>query len=285
MTEAVRALVDVLSATSVLVLLVLGLGVVLSMMGVFNLAHGELVLVGALVMYGLGRAGVSPWWGLIVGPVAAGAAGAVIERSVVRPIVARPVAVLLATFALGAVAREVVRAALGGQTRPVAAPLSGTVALAGATFSQWRLFVVVAAIVVIAATVVALRRSRLGLWVRATLDNPELARVSGISTTAVSSATFAFGSALAGLAGALVVPLQGVNADLGFDYLVRAFLAVMVGGAGTFEGPVAGAVAIGVPSGGLPWLVQATYADVLVFAVAIVLMRWRPAGLWRGGTA
>jgi branched-chain amino acid transport system permease protein len=127
-----------------------------------------------------------------------------------------------------------------------------------------------------------LTRTSLGLRVRAALENPSLARVSGISTSAIYAVTFTFGTALAGLAGALVVPVFSLFADLGIRFLIQGFLAIMLGGVGTFEGSVAGAGVVGVLSAALPWAVTPVLADVLVFVIAIVFVKFQPRGLIAG---
>ena len=109
-----------------------------------------------------------------------------------------------------------------------------------------------------------------------------LARACGISTDTLYTATFAFGAALAGLAGALVVPLYQLSADMGLRFLVQGFLSVMLGGVGTFEGPVLGAAAIGALAAGLPWAVLPVLADPLVFVIALVIVKLRPQGFIAG---
>lgn len=285
MTEqAVRTAFDVLSLTSILVLLVLGMGVIVSMMGVFNLAHGELVLLGALTVYTVEQAGVSPWVGILLAPVIVGVVGIALERTVIRRFYALPVVALLATWAVGLIIREVVRVSIGGVSRSVRPPFFGSVSIGGVSLSAWRLIIVVVTVTVVVAVFFLLRRTTIGLQVRATLDNPTLARASGIATHRIYAGTFAFGSALAGLAGALVVPLQSLYPELGVTFLMRSFLAVMIGGMGSFEAPILGAGLIGVPSGLLPLTISPVFADVLVFMVAIALMRFRPDGLLGGKT-
>jgi branched-chain amino acid transport system permease protein len=119
--------------------------------------------------------------------------------------------------------------------------------------------------------------------VRASLENPSLARASGISTARLYAMTFAFGAALAGLAGALMVPLFSLYADLGVRFLIQSFLAVMLGGVGTFEGPILGGAIVGGISASLPWLVPPVLADVLVFVIAITIVKLRPQGLLKAG--
>ena len=105
-----------------------------------------------------------------------------------------------------------------------------------------------------------------------------LARACGVSTTSLYALTFAFGSALAGLAGALIVPLYQLSADIGTRFLVQGFLSVMLGGVGTFVGPVLGASAVGVMASGLPWIVPPVVADPLVFLIALAIVKVRPQG-------
>lgn len=277
--QLIRFTFDVLSLTSILVLLVLGMGVIVSMMGIFNMAHGELVLLGALTVYLVDAAGYSTWLGILAAPVVVGAIGYGLERSVIRRFYARPIAALLGTFALGLIIREMVRVGIGGVSKSVRAPLFGSVTIGGASLSVWRIFIVVVTIAVVVVCYFCLLRTGLGLKVRATLNNPALAKASGIATNRVYAGTFAFGAALAGLAGALVVPLQSLYPELGLTFLMRSFLAVMIGGLGSFEGPILGAALIGAPTGVLPFYMSAVVADMLVFTLAIGLMRFRPEGL------
>src|SRR5206468_10736272 len=148
--------------------------------------------------------------------------------------------------------------------------------------ARWRLAIVVITTLVMVGSYLLLTRTGFGLRVRAALENPSLARASGISTDRVYAATFAFGAALAGLAGALIVPVFSLFADLGLRFLIQGFVAVMVGGVGSFIGPVAGAGVIGTLSAALPWVMAPVVADVLVFVLAIVFIKFRPQGLIAG---
>jgi branched-chain amino acid transport system permease protein len=284
--QVIRTAFDVLSLTSILVLLVLGMAVIISMMGVFNLAHGELVLLGALTVYLVSETGLPVWVGMVIAPIVIGVVGLGMERSVIRRFYSRPMAALLATWALGLMIREIVRAGVGARPQSVESPLTGTVSISGVSVSEWRLLIIVITPLVLIGAILMLKRTGLGMKVRATLDNPPLARASGIATSRIYAGTFAFGAALAGLAGALIVPLQSLYPELGTNFLMQSFLAVMVGGFGSFEGPIVGATTIGVPTGTLPLLMSPVIANVLVFVAAIALMRFRPGGLLAGrGTA
>ena len=278
----VRFAFDILAFMSVMVLIVLGLGVIASMMGIFNFAHGELVLLGAYTVFLAEDAGLNIWWGILAAPVVVGLFGVALERSIIRRFYASPIIAMLGTYAIGLIIREIVRGLLGGQYRSVSEPLPGSWTLAGMEFSLWRSFIIVTTVAVIAFSWLFLTRTSFGLRIRGSLENATLARACGISTNALYTATFAFGAALAGLAGALVVPLYQLSADMGLRFLVQGFLSVMLGGLGTFEGPVLGAAAIGGLAAGLPWVVPPVIADPLVFVIALHIVKLRPQGFISG---
>jgi branched-chain amino acid transport system permease protein len=186
---------------------------------------------------------------------------------------------MLGTFAIGLVIREVIRALLGGHYKAIPEPTSGVFSLAGIDVSVWRTVIIGMTITVMLASWFFLARTSKGLRIRGAIENPMLARACGISTARLYAFTFAFGAALAGLAGALIVPLYGLSADIGIRFLVQAFLSVMLGGVGSFEGPVLGAALVGGMAAGLPWLVYPVLADPLVFIIALAIVKLRPRGL------
>ena len=262
----------------------LGLGVIAGMMGIFNFAHGEFVLLGAYTVYLFHTWTLPIWLGMLAAPVVVAAIALVLERLVIRRFYAVPVIAMLGTYAVGLAIRESVRGLIGGLYRAVPEPLIGSIDIGAVHIARWRLAIVVITVLVMVGCYLLLTRTGLGLKVRAALENPSLARASGLSTTRIYAGTFAFGAGLAGLAGALVVPVFSLSADLGIRFLIQGFLAVMLGGVGSFEGSVAGAALIGVMSAALPWGVAPVLADVLVFLIAVVLVRLWPRGLTAGRT-
>jgi len=274
---------DILAFTAVMVLIVLGLGVIASMMGIFNFAHGELVLLGAFTVFIAHDAGLNIWWGILAAPLVVGLFGLVLERTIICRFYTAPIIAMLGTYAIGLVIREIVRGVLGGHYKSVPEPWPGFYVVGGLEFSIWRSFIIVTTLAVIAASWLFLSRTSFGLRIRGSLENPMLARACGISTKRLYSLTFAFGAALAGLAGALIVPLYQLSADMGLRFLVQGFLSVMLGGVGTFEGPVLGGAAIGAMAAGLPWVVSPVLADPLVFVIALIIVKLRPQGFIAGG--
>jgi branched-chain amino acid transport system permease protein len=282
MDNLFTAVFEIMSFASIVVLVVLGLGIIASMMGIFNFAQGEFVLLGGYITYVVHNAGAPVWVGMALAPFAVGALGFVLERLVVRRFYAAPIVAMLGTYALGLIIREIVRGLIGGLYISVPEPIGGSVNLGAMHFSSWRLVIILITASVMVGSYLLLARTAFGLRIRASLENPSLARASGISTNAIYGATFAFGAALAGLAGALIVPVFSLFADLGLRFLIQGFVAVMVGGVGSFAGPVAGAGVIGTLAAALPWVIPPVIADVLVFVLAIVFIKFRPQGLVSG---
>jgi len=282
MDNLIIALFEIISFGAIVVLVVLGLGIIASMMGVFNFAQCEFVLLGAYITYVVYSAGAPVWLGMAVAPFAVGALGFVLERLVVRRFYAAPIVAMLGTYALGLIIREIVRGLIGGLYISIPEPIGGSVGFGAMQFSSWRLVIILITALVMVGSYLMLSRTAFGLRIRASLENPALARASGISTNAIYGVTFAFGAALAGLAGALIVPVFSLFADLGLRFLIQGFVAVMVGGVGSFAGPVAGAGVIGTLAAALPWVIPPVIADVLVFVLAIVFIKFRPQGLVSG---
>src|SRR5262245_26900541 len=184
MATALNVAFEVLSFGAVLVLVVLGLGIIAGMMGIFNFAHGDFVLLGAYVTYLVYSLGLPVWLGMLAAPLVVAAAGFVLERLVIRRFYAIPVIAMVATYALGLIIREGVRGLIGGLYLSVPEPIVGSLTVAGAEFSRWRLAIMIITGTVMIAGYWLLTRTAFGLRVRAALDNPLLARASGVSTGA-----------------------------------------------------------------------------------------------------
>lgn len=277
--NAIPFFFDVFAYGAIFVLVVLGLGVIASLMGIFNFAHGEFVLLGAYTVYWFDRSGMPVWLGMLAAPLVVGLVGLILERVAIRRFYAAPIVAMLGTYAIGLALREFVRSLLGGQFYSVVAPAVGSFDIGGVSISKWRTAVIIITLLVMVLSFLLLTRSKFGLQVRAALENPALARASGIATSRVYAITFAFGAALAGLAGALMVPIYALSADMGVPFLIKSFLAVLLGGMGSFEGSILGAALVGGTSAALPWAIKPVVADVVVFLIAIAIVKVRPEGL------
>ena len=272
-----------------MVLVVGGLAIIASLMGIFNFAHGEFVLLGAYTVFVFRETGLPVWSGMIAAPLVVGAFGLFLEVTIIRRFYKEGIAAMLATYAIAVIIRETVRGLIGGRFLKIEEPIPGQFQMGDMNFSIWRAVIIILTILIMLACYLFLTRTNYGLKIRGAMENPSLARACGISTTQLYSYTFVFGSALAGLAGALIVPLYALFAELGLRFLVMAFLSVMLGGSGTFEGPVLGSAMIGAMVPGYQWLreipfivdiLSPVFAEILVFVTAIILVAFRPQGLF-----
>ncbi|MFN7277515.1 MAG: branched-chain amino acid ABC transporter permease, partial [Betaproteobacteria bacterium] len=159
MDTAVKLIFDLLAFTSVMVLIVLGLGVIASMMGIFNFAHGEFVLLGAYTLFLFQENGLPSWMGILAAPIVVALVGLLLERTVIRRFYSAPIIAMLGTFAIGLVIREVVRGLLGGHYKSISEPLEGMFTVAGLSFSVWRSVIIVITLLVIAGSWALLSRT------------------------------------------------------------------------------------------------------------------------------
>jgi branched-chain amino acid transport system permease protein len=279
----IREIFDVFSLTSILVLLVLGMAVIVGMMKVFNMCQGELVLLGAGTAYLSYQYFGSVLLGIFLAPIVVGLFGLALERTVIHRFYKNPQGALLATFAIGLVIRETVRTRMSTQSSLVPAPIGSNVHIGGAVLPIWRIVIMIVTLIVASTIGFILLKTSVGLKIRATLDNPELVASSGISTKWMYAWTYALGAGLAGFAGAMIVPLQTLYPNLGYENLIPMFIAVMVGGLGQFAGPIAGAALIAIPGGILSQFISPVSSQILILCFAIVFMRFRPMGIFQRG--
>ena len=279
----IRGVFDVFSTGSILILLVLGMAIIVGMMKVFNMCQGEFVLMGAGTAYLSYHYSGSVLLGIFLAPIMVGLFGLFLERTVISRFYSNPQGALLATFAIGLVIRETIRTRMQAQSSLVPAPVQSSIHIGGAVLPVWRIVIIVTTFLLAGSIGFVLLKTTIGLKIRATLDNPELVSASGISTKWMYAWTYAFGAALAGFAGAMIVPLQTLYPNLGYDNLIPMFIAVMVGGLGQFAGPIAGAALIAVPGGVLSQFINPVSSQILVLCFAIIFMRFRPIGIFQRG--
>lgn len=270
-----------LTSVSALILAASGLTIIFGLMGVINLAHGALLMLGAYTAFAVQDAGLPIWLGIALAPVVVGLVGLALEESLVKRLYDRPLDTLLATWGAGILLREGVQIVFGTSQKNVEAPLSGPVALLGTTYPAYWIAIIGIAAAVMTGIALLFKHTDVGIMALAVIEDREMAAAVGINTGLSDKLTFAFGSALAGLAGAIIAPLLSVNANMGLSWLANSFLVVIVGGVGTFTGTVAG----GVMLGGLDQIFRTalggytSVAQALVLVVALFVIRHRPNGL------
>jgi branched-chain amino acid transport system permease protein/urea transport system permease protein len=275
-------LLNILSATVFTVVIALGLMIIFGVMRVINMAHGEFFMLGAYAMWLVASTGASPWLGILVAPLALAIVGVLVERGIIRPLHGRgDLSTLLATFGLSIALQQAVQLVFSPQSKGVASPISGSTSLLGTVYPTYRLVAIALGVVVIVAVGVLLYRSRFGVRVRATIENPEVAACMGTDVRRVYATTFALGAALAGLAGALMAPFIGVAPGMGLEYVVRSFLVVIVGGMGNIVGTLGGGALIGGGESALNVFTSGAVARVGVLLLAMTVILARPQGLFR----
>ncbi len=275
MATLVQILAQGLAVGAVLLLSALGLAVIYGVMGVVNLAHGEFVMLGAYTMVLLSGT-FSPWVAIAIAPLIVGAIGLVCDRTLIRWLYHEPVKSMLGTFGLALVIRQLVLTIEGPELRYVGLPLEGSVAIGfGEVFPTWRIALICFAALATALVAVWLTRSDSGLRVRTATVDSDIAQTLGINISRVNAATFAAGTALAGLAGALIAPLNSVYPGMGTTYLVGAFLVVVLAGLGNLRGLAGWAVAVGLLTAAVAVPASDLLAQVVVWcaALAVVAMR------------
>lgn len=284
-----------LSLGSILLLVALGLAITYGAMGVINMAHGEMVMVGAYVTVLSGIwLGTNIFVAIPLAFIVTALLGLLIERVVVRRLYGRLLDTLLATWGIAILIQQAVRLEFGLsffgihiqglgpglQNVSVPAMLQGTFSIAGADINRYRTFIIVVTAILAVATWFIIYRTAIGTQVRAIIRNPKMAAACGIDVTRVNSLTFAFGSGLAGVAGVMMSGFKTVFPDMGTPMVVDGFLVVVMGGVGSLLGSVLSAGILGEING----LVAAATNDILaravVFGVVIAIIVLKPKGLF-----
>ena len=281
-----------LSLGSILLLAALGLAITYGIMGVINMAHGELLMIGAYAGYAVQtffRAhlpGRQDWYALAAVPVAFAAAflaGVAMERAVIRHLYRRPLESLLATWGLSLVLIQAARVTFGAQNVQVANPswMSGGVSILPSAVLPWnRIAIIGFSLGVLAVTWLLISRTRLGMFVRAVTQNRGMAGCVGVPTGRVDTMAFGLGAGIAGLGGLALSQISNVGPDMGQLYIVDSFMVVVLGGVGQLAGAVLAALGLGVVSKFLEGATGAVIAKIAVLAFIIVFIQRRPQGLF-----
>jgi urea transport system permease protein len=284
-----------LSLGSILLLVALGLAITYGAMGVINMAHGEMVMIGAYttVMTGLYlKLGII--WAIPLAFIVTALLGLLIERLVVQQLYGRLMDTLLATWGVAILLQQAIRLEFGLsffgihldglgpglQNVTVPAYLQGTVSIAGAEINAYRLFIIGVTIILTAITWLIMHRTPIGMQVRAIIRNPKMAAACGIDVKRVNALTFAFGSGLAGVAGVMMSGFKTVFPDMGTPMVVDGFLVVVVGGVGSLFGSILSAGILGQVNGGIASVLNDVIARAVVFGFVILMIVIKPEGLF-----
>jgi urea transport system permease protein len=280
-----------LSLGSVLLLAAIGLAITFGVMGVINMAHGEMVMLGAYTTFVVQEIIRTKMPGLfdyslaIALPLAfivAGAVGIFIERTVIRFLYGRPLETLLATWGISLVLQQAVRVAFGPTNKEVGNPswMSGVFNLGGIAITYNRMWIILFTAMVFAALLAMLRFTRLGLEMRAVTQNRAMARAMGIRTARIDALTFGLGSGIAGIAGVALSQIDNVSPNLGQGYIIDSFMVVVFGGVGNLWGTLVGALTLGIANKFLEPFAGAVLAKIAILVLIILFIQKRPRGMF-----
>jgi urea transport system permease protein len=280
-----------ISLGSVLLLAAIGLAITFGTMGVINMAHGEMVMIGAYTTFVVqeiirthapGLFGASLFVALPLAFLIAGAIGIAIERLVIRFLYGRSLETLLATWGLSLMLQQAVRTIFGPSNREVGTPdwMSGAVQLGGLSFTYNRIAIVIFAFAVFAALLLVMRYTALGLYMRAVTQNRRMAGSVGIRTNRIDALAFGLGSGVAGIAGVALSQIDNVSPNLGQSYIIDSFLVVVFGGVGNLWGTLVGAMTLGIANKLLEPYAGAVLGKILLLVAIILFIQRRPRGLF-----
>jgi urea transport system permease protein len=280
-----------LSLGSVLLLAAIGLAITFGVMGVINMAHGEMVMLGAYVTFVVQQTiraydpGLFDYSLLIALPLAflfAGAVGVLIERCIIRFLYGRPLETLLATWGLSLILQQAVRTAFGPTNKDVGNPswMSGAFEIGQMTVTYNRLWIIVFTVLVFVALLAMLRFTRLGLEMRAVTQNRGMAAAMGIRTARIDALTFGLGSGIAGIAGVALSQIDNVSPNLGQGYIIDSFLVVVFGGVGNLWGTLVGALTLGIANKFLEPFAGAVLGKIAILVLIILFIQKWPRGMF-----
>jgi urea transport system permease protein len=285
--DLASALTNSLSLGSILILTALGLSITFGVMRVINMAHGEMLMLGAystLVVTDPHYLGLSFFWAIPIAFLVVGFVGYLLEVGLVRFLYGRPLDTLLATWGVGLIVQQVILLKFGANLQPMHMPdiLNNHVAIGDeVNIPIYRIFIVGITLLCLLAVYLWFYRTSFGLKSRAVVQNRAMAAALGISTRRVDALTFAFATGLAGVAGCILSPLYTVKYNMGADYIVEAFMVVILGGMGQLSGSAAGGIVIGTGDSFVEKVLGNTsMAKVVVLLVVIAIIMVRPSGLF-----
>jgi branched-chain amino acid transport system permease protein len=264
-------------------MLSLGLAVIFGLLGVVNFAHGALYMIGAYVAwFAMDRWGISYWWALLLGPLVVGLLGALIERTLLKRLYKLdPLYGLLLTFGLALIFQGVFQQYYGSSGQDYSSPeaLQGATNLGFMVLPNYRGWVVLVSLVVCFGTWFLIERTQLGALLRAGTENPSLVQAFGVNVPLMVTLTYAFGAALAGLAGVLAAPVVQVTALMGANLIIVVFAVVVIGGMGSIMGSIVTGLALGLIEG-LTRVFYPEASSIVVFVIMAIVLMIRPAGLF-----
>ena len=276
-------MINGLSIGVAVVLMALGLTIIFGLLDVINMAHGEFYAIGAYLAVAFLGLGLSFWWALALTPVVMAGLGYITERGLIQRVFHskdRHTLTLLLTFGVAIVLEDVLKIVFGANPLRIETPIQGATELVGLFFPNYRLFVMAVGGLLIAAVWLLVFRTSLGAIVRAAAFDRHMSASLGVPVSRVYASTFAFGVALAGIAGVLLAPIYSVFPTMGRDFVLIAFSVVIIGGMGSIKGAVLAGLLLTQIQSISSLFISPVWNDPLLFGIMVLVLMWRPQGLF-----
>lgn len=280
MVHFTTQIVNGLNQSAVLLIATLGLVIIFGLMNVINMAHGEMIMVGAFVTYITTRILHLPFlFAVLLSFFVTALFGALTEIIIIKKLYSKPTETILATYALSIVLKEAARI-LWPLSQNVNMPLPGKIAIGGVIIPCYNIFVMLMAFGLLVFTIIVFKFTKIGKQMGAITQNRQMTECLGIKTSTIDTLTFSYGAGLAGLAGCILAPTTGVSYNMGSNYLTDAFMTVVVGGVQSLIGTAFSSTIIGEGRTILAGVSNDTWAKIIIFMVVIILIRFKPEGLF-----
>lgn len=264
----------------IIALIALGLSIIFGLLDIINVAHGDFFMVGTVLAWTIISYTGNFWLAFLIVPLIGMAAGAAIERLVIKPIENSPALSIVACFGLSLILQESVRATFGATPKRILDPLGSTIPILGMNYQVYRLFAAAIAIAAIVAFFLFLHRTKFGTWMRAVRQDREIAIALGVPSNRIFLVTFGLGTAMAMLGGVVAAPITTVEFRLGLDVLPLCFMAVIIGGMGNLPGTAAAAILLAFLEGLITSFAEPTTARIVSLVLMSVVLLVRPEGIF-----
>lgn len=273
-------IVNGLMTAASLLLLSMGMAIIFGIMNVVNLAHGELIIIGAYVSYTMIEILKLPFGiTMLASFLVTALLGAVIEKLIVKKLYGRIAETLLVTYALSMILQQVIKLIYGAGYIHISSPVSGAVKFGKTIMPVYYIWIIAIAAAVFIITLLLFNKTRIGMQIRAVSQNRTMSECLGVNVKLIDTLTFAYGAGLTGLAGCIIAPINSISPFVGSNYMVDSFMAVVLGGVDSLFGSVLGSLLMGESNSIIGGYIDSVFAEMIVVFAVVVIIRFRPKGL------
>lgn len=273
-------LINGLTTAASLLLVCMGMAIIFGIMNVVNLAHGELIVIGAYVAYMVTGILKLPFGiAIIASFLITALLGAIIEKLIVKRLYGKIAETLLATYALSMILQQVIRLIFGTDYIHVSAPVSGALTIGSTIMPIYYVCIIVIAALIFTVTLLLFNKTKIGMEIRAVSQNRTISECLGVNVKRIDTLTFAYGAGLTGVAGCIIAPINSMSPFVGSNYMVDSFMSVVLGGVDSLFGSVLGSLLMGESNSIISGYMDSVFAEMIVVFAVVVLIRFRPKGL------